>query len=65
MLARLDVSEEVKKRLLATRAELDMTSLLHDILLCQEYLDAIAKRRQPLIIKTRGSYATISGEFTT
>jgi hypothetical protein len=50
--------------LLATRAELDMTPLLHEIFLCQEQLDVIAKRRQPLVIKKRGSYASISGELT-
>jgi hypothetical protein len=49
-LVRKDVSEETKKRLLATRAELDMTSLLHEIFLCQDRLDEIAKRRQPLVI---------------
>jgi hypothetical protein len=42
-----------------------MTSLLHEIALCQDQLDEIAKRRQPLVIKKRGSYASISGEFTT
>ena len=31
----------------------------------QDQLDEIAKGRQPLVIKKRGSYATISGEFTT
>ena len=36
MLAREDVAEETKKRLLATRAELDMTSLLHENFLCQD-----------------------------
>jgi hypothetical protein len=65
MLARKDVAEETKKRLLATRAELNIASLLHEIFLCQDRLDEIAKRRQPLVIKKRGSYATISGEFTT
>ncbi|RIE05697.1 hypothetical protein SMC7_05965 [Candidatus Cryosericum terrychapinii] len=45
MLARMDVSEETKRRLLATRAKLDLTSLHHEILLCQEHLDEIAKRR--------------------
>ena len=33
MLARMDVSEETKKRLLATRAELDLASLHHEIFL--------------------------------
>jgi len=65
MLARKDVAEETKKRLLATRTELDMTTLLHEIVLCQDQLDEIARRTQPLVIKKRGSYATISGEFTT
>ena len=32
-LARMDVSEETKRRLLATRAALDMTTLFHEILL--------------------------------
>ena len=36
MLARKDVAEETKKHLIATRAELDLTSLLHAIFLCQE-----------------------------
>ncbi|RIE15578.1 hypothetical protein [Candidatus Cryosericum septentrionale] len=65
MLARKDVAEETKKRLLATRAALDITSLLHEIFLCQDQLDEIARRRQPLVIKKRGSYASIAGEFTT
>jgi hypothetical protein len=42
-----------------------MTSLLHEIVLCQDRLDAIARRRQPLVIKKRGTTASISGEFTT
>ena len=65
MLARMDVSEEVKKRLLATRAELDLASLHHEILRCQEQLDAIARRRQPRVIKKHGNHAYISHEFTT
>jgi hypothetical protein len=65
MLAQRDVAEQTKKRLLAIRAELDITSLLHEISVCQEQLDQIAKRRQPLVIKKRGSYAYISSEFTT
>jgi hypothetical protein len=65
MLARQDVSEETKRRLLATRAELDLTSLHHEILLCQGQLDKIAKRRQSLVIKKRGSYVSVSGELTT
>jgi hypothetical protein len=65
MLAWKDVAEQTKQRLLATCAELDITSLLHEIVLCQNQLDEIAKRRQPLVIKNRGSYTTISGEFTT
>jgi transposase InsO family protein len=65
MLARMDVSNETKKRLLATRAELDLTSLRHEILFCQEQLDDIAKRRQPLVIKKRGNYAYILNESTT
>jgi hypothetical protein len=44
---------------------LDMTTLLHESFFCQDQLDEIARRGQPLIIKKRGSYATISGEFTT
>jgi len=60
MLARKDVAEQTKEHLLATCAELDMTSLLHEIFLCQEQLDEMARRRQPLVIKKRGSYATIS-----
>lgn len=58
---RKDVPEETEKRFLATRAELDMTSLHHVIFLCREQLDQIAKRRQPLFIKKRNSYASISG----
>jgi len=60
MLARQDVSEQTKERLRATRAELDMTTLLHEIFLCQDRLDEIARRRQPLVIKKRGNYAYIS-----
>jgi hypothetical protein len=65
MLARKDVAEQTKKRLRAIRAELDMTTLLHEIFLCQEQLNEITKRKQPLVIKKRGNYASISGEFTT
>jgi hypothetical protein len=49
-----------QRSLLATRAELDMTPLLHEIFLCQEQLDVVARRKQPLVIKKRGSYASIS-----
>ena len=31
----------------------------------QEQLNEITKRKQPLVIKKRGNYASISGEFTT
>jgi hypothetical protein len=65
MLARRDVPEETKKQLQSTCAELDLTSLHHEISLCQDRLDAIAKRRQPLVIKKRASYGYISREFTT
>jgi hypothetical protein len=65
MLAWMDVLEETKKHLLATRAELDLTSLRHEILFCQGQLDEIAKRRQPLVIKKRSNYAYISTEVTT
>jgi len=64
MLARKDVAEETKERFLATRAGLDLTSLLHGIFLCQSQLDEIAKRRQPLVIKKRASYATIFDEVS-
>jgi len=60
ILARKDVAEQTKEHLRATRAALDMTTLLHEIVLCRDELDAIAKRRQPLVIKKRGSYASIS-----
>jgi len=65
MPARKDAPEETKGRLLAIRAGLDMTSLLYEIFLCQDQLIEIARRRQPLVIKKRGSYASISGELTT
>jgi hypothetical protein len=65
MLARKDVAEQTKEHLRATCAALHMTTLLHEIVLCEDQLDEIAKRRQPLVIKKRGSYAYISGEFTT
>jgi len=42
-----------------------MTTLLHEIFLCQDRLGEVAMRRQPLAIKKRGSYVFISGEFTT
>jgi len=42
---RKDVAEETKEHLRATRAKPHMTSLLHEIVLCQEQLDEIAKRR--------------------
>jgi hypothetical protein len=64
MLARMDAPEETKKHLLATRAQLDLTSLHYEILLCQEQLDAITKRRQPLVIKKRGNYAYILDKST-
>jgi hypothetical protein len=65
ILARQDVAEETKKHLRSTCAALDMTSLHHEIFLCQDRLDEIARRRQPLVIKKRGSYAYTSSEFTT
>jgi hypothetical protein len=65
MLTREDVAEHTKEHLQATCAALDMTTLLHEIFLCQDRLDEIARRRQPLLIKKRGSYASIAGEFTT
>ena len=65
MLARMDVSEETKQQLRSTRADLDLTSLQHEILHCQEQLDAIAKRRQPRAIIKRGSYAYFLDESTT
>jgi transposase InsO family protein len=64
MLARTDVSEETKQQLQSTRAELDLASLHHEILHCQEQLDAIAKRRQPRAIIKRGSYAYFLDEST-
>jgi hypothetical protein len=42
-----------------------MTTLLHEIFLCQNQINEISKRTLPLVIKKRGSYATIPGEFTT
>jgi transposase InsO family protein len=65
MLARMDVPEETKRRLRATRAELDLASLRHEILHYQEQLDEMAKRRQPLVIKKCGSYRYILDESTT
>src|SRR5450756_1658278 len=77
MLARMDVPEETKKRLRATRAELDLASLeaplgldqhprgCHEILHYQEQLDEMAKRRQPLVITKRGNYAYLLDESTT
>lgn len=47
MLARMDMSEEAKQQLRSTRAELDLASLHHEILHCQEQLDAIAKQQHP------------------
>jgi len=43
MLARKYVSAETEQRFLATCAELDITNLLHEILVCQEQLNQIAK----------------------
>src|SRR5450756_2413961 len=77
MRARMDVPEETKKRLRATRAELDLASLeaplgldqhprgRHEILHYQEQLDEMAKRRQPLVITKRGNYAYLLDESTT
>jgi len=45
MPTRKDVAEETKKQLQSTCAALDMTSLHHEIVLCQEQLDQIAERR--------------------
>jgi hypothetical protein len=42
-----------------------MAGLFHKIVLCHNRLDEIARRRHPLLIKKRGSYASIAGEFTT
>jgi hypothetical protein len=64
ILARMDVPEETKQQLRSTRAELDLASLHHEILLCQEQLDEIAKRRQSLVIKKHGNHAYISTEVT-
>ena len=64
MLAQMDVPEETKRRLRATRAELDLASLHHKILRCQEQLDEMAKRGQPLVIKKCGSYRYILDEST-
>ena len=73
----MDVPEETKKHLLATRAELDLASLeeplgldqhprgRHEILHYQEQLDEMVKRRQPLVIKKRGNYAYLLDESTT
>ena len=65
ILARMDVPEETKQQLRSTRTELDLTSLHHEILLCQEQLDEMAKRRQSLVIKKCGSYRYILDESTT
>lgn len=65
MLARKDVAEQTKEHLRAMCTAQDMTTLLHEIFLCQDRLDEIARRRQPLLIKKRRSYAPIAGEFTT
>ena len=57
--------DETKQHLLAIRAELDLASLHHEILRCQEQLDAMAKQRQPRSIIKGGSYAHFSDESTT
>lgn len=64
MLARKDIAERMKEHLRDTRAALDLTSLHHEILLCQEQLDEMAKRRQLLVIKKRDNYVCIFDEFT-
>jgi hypothetical protein len=64
MLARMDVPEETKQQLRSTRAELDLASLHHEILRCQERLDEMARRRQPLVIKKCGNYRYILDEST-
>ena len=64
MLARTDVPEETKQQLRSTRAELDLAGLHHEILRCQEQLDAIAKRRQPRAVIKRGNYAYFLDEST-
>jgi len=42
-----------------------MTALLHEIVLCQDRLDEIARKRQRLVIKKRDDYTTVVGESTT
>ncbi|MHB8107280.1 MAG: hypothetical protein ACYDH4_07625 [Candidatus Cryosericum sp.] len=64
MRERTDVSEETKQQLRSTRAALDLTSLNREVFHCQQQLDEMAKRRQPLVIKKRGNYAYIIHEFT-
>jgi hypothetical protein len=75
MPVRKDVPEETKEQLRVSCAALDTTTLLHEIFLpedvvvsegCigQDHLDEITKRRRPLVIRRRGSYAFISGKFT-
>jgi len=59
VLTRKDVAEETKERSRSTCAALDLASLHHEIVLCQKQLDAIARKRQPLVIKKRGSDAYI------
>jgi hypothetical protein len=39
---------------------MDRIDSSNEIFLCQDQLDVIAERRQPLVIKKRGSYASIS-----
>src|SRR5450830_1843270 len=65
MLARKDVAKETTQQLRSTCAALDLTSLHHEIFLCQEQLDEIIRRRQPLVIKKRSDHATIPVELTT
>ena len=55
MLEWKDVPERMKGGLRTTRTEVDMAVLLHEVFLCRDQLDEIAKRRQPLVIKERGS----------
>jgi len=65
MLKWKDVPEQTKRGLRTTRAEVDMTALLHEVFLCRDQLDEIPERRQPLVIKKGGSYAHISDDSTT
>jgi hypothetical protein len=51
-----DVTEQRKGGLRTTCADVNTAVLLHEVFLCRDGLNAIAKKRRPLVIKKHGSH---------